>query len=177
MQMLTDRVFDYGLQLLADRGWGELAPSIKTVWRKYFDANLDDREFSTAINHAIIHCYRLPTAAELVEFAKGPLETQALHEWQRIVQAATNAQQPEVSDRALSVLAIIGGLDEVGYADQFQTRQLQQKFVKAYCKPYVPSLPSSKPVEAPQPMQMPEWGLPGGIGCFTGEISKKEGTD
>ncbi|NEQ64766.1 MAG: hypothetical protein F6K21_04515 [Symploca sp. SIO2D2] len=172
--MLEEATFDYGMGLLKQNYDRELTPDIKAIWLKYLSEELSDNQFLKAVQYAVLHSRFMPTAGQLVEFAKGSLEDQALQEWQKIVQAASNAQQPQVSDRALSALAIIGGIEAVGYADQFTTRNLQQKFVKQYCKPYVPSLPSNKPVEAIQPMQMPQWDYQGELAALQAKLAKQK---
>jgi len=172
--MIEQKKFEYCLDLLKQNFGRELTPDIKAIWYKYLSKELSDDQFFKAVQHAVLHSRFMPTPAELVEFVKGSLDDQALQEWQKIVQAVSNAQQPQVSDRALSALAIIGGIEAVGYADQFTTRNLQQKFVKQYCKPYVPSLPSNKPVEASQPMQMPKWDYQGELAALQAKLAKQK---
>jgi len=123
------------------------------IWKKYLDQHLDDDQFSTAVDKAILSTPFMPVPEKLIEFASGSLQTKAMEEWRVCVLrwAASSVENqekiwPSLSPRCRAAVQIIGGFYPVGIAEYGELRQLEQQFIAAYCQcaPNAKALPPGK---------------------------------
>lgn len=136
--MLSEKVFNYGIDLLEQNHDRKLPPAIKLIWREYLDENLADSEFVSAVKHSILHSRFMPTASDLVEHIHGGREAKAIQEWQSILQASGKVEGEELlaylSIRGKVALQAIGGLHKVGLAEEYQRQRMEKNFVTVYCQ-------------------------------------------
>ncbi len=136
--MLELKAFDAGMDLLEENYERKISPRIRRIWFEYLDENLNKAEFAEAIRHSILHNRFMPTAADLVAHIHGTKEAQALIEWQQIVKASSSASPKEqltyLSLRARTALQAIGGIFEIGKAEEFRRDRLEKSFVTVYCQ-------------------------------------------
>lgn len=136
--MISDAIYSRGMQLLAENYDRKLPDSISVIWRKHLNENLTDAEFLEAVTHSILHSRFMPTAGELVGFVQSGKEVKALEEWQFILKASRNCQDLSqlayLSDRAKLALRLIGGLEKVGYAEDYQRNRMEKSFCTIYAQ-------------------------------------------
>jgi hypothetical protein len=168
--MLSEKIFNYGIDLLEQNHNRQLPPAIKTIWREYLDENLTDSEFVQSVKHLILHSRFMPTASDLVEYIHGGKESKGIQEWQDIVKVSARtddaSQLPYVTTRARVALQAVGGLTAVALADNRERQRLEKSFLTVYCQcssKDSKSLPQSAPVPTqetdkapPEPSPMPE---------------------
>lgn len=170
MLSLSLQAFQTGMNLLAMNYNRQLPEPILLIWRDYLERELTDEEFIEAVKHTILHSRFMPTAGELVEFVKSGKEARAIQEWQIILQASRRNDSDslsELSDRGRVALAAVGGVYQLGMAeDSFVRQRMEKNFITVYCQvsdkdcrnaPTVSPVAPSSPSEEPQgSVPMPE---------------------
>lgn len=106
-------------------------------WQDYLNEQLTEDEFLEAVKLAIIHHYRRPTPAQLVELVQGGKQSKALQEWQQVLVASARNDEALLSyasPRTRVALHAVGGLRVVGLADDYKRSHLERQFVDVYCQ-------------------------------------------
>lgn len=153
--MIDPIVFKNKLTIISNHFDRKLQPEVITVWLKYLNNELTTQEFEEASDQILISSRFFPTAQDFVEKVKGAKEARAAQEWQQILTAAARNDQEAIvylSNRAKVALRVIGGLNEVGYADDNKRGRLEKNFTTVYCQ-YADKDANTLPPAQPKPKQ------------------------
>lgn len=132
---LSEKIFNYGIDLLEQNYDRKLPSPIKLIWREYLSEYLIDAEFVDAVKYVILHSRFMPTPSELVEHIHGSKEVQAIQEWQLALQISRDGgTEVYLSERGKIALKAIGGLHQLGLADEYTRQHKEKSFIKVFCQ-------------------------------------------
>lgn len=140
--MLSEEIFDFGINLMQRHFNRELLPEVQAIWREFLDQELTDEDFDIAVKEAILSCQFFPTAKQLVEFAQLGNEIKAMREWQMLVVPAAITGSADgrkelldqLSVRGRIALELIGTISTVEMTEEKWLHNLGKKFKEVYCK-------------------------------------------
>jgi hypothetical protein len=131
--MTLDRAtFTREMLLLAERFGRDIS---NPVMLRYYDtlrSRLTTEEFERAARIVFDHDAFWPAPIRFVYAVHGNPETNALGEWQRVLAAARQVEQPPLTPAGAVALRAVGGMREVQYADEWKLHRLERAFREAY---------------------------------------------